>query len=292
MKQIAGINYTEPKVVLLQQSGIGCSEFSARTAYESFDKSENKSVRELNELLNDDIELESTALAYKIKQVNSIKSSKILDSLAWVHHHHSVLELSNLTYLIRGTSRAVLQEHARHRIQSLTVRSTRYTMSPIINAFLADKLTSASLFIPSNWFDSTMESMNLFVTSDPIYNMLQIKDIWCRLNYQYNTLGSDEFIKLAISKDAISNGAIIKPTNQDIFDCLQSSKNKSNVGDSFKHIVNDNWKVDMVVNFNLRILKNYFKLRSSGAAFKQIQWLSEAMKSVTPNKYLDLIVKR
>jgi len=64
------------------------------------------------------------------------------------------------------------------------------------------------------------------------------------------------------------------------------------VGDAFKHIVTDNWKVDMVVTFNLRSLKNYFDLRDSGGAWFQIRWLAQAMKEATPEKYLKLIVKK
>ena len=48
----------------------------------------------------------------------------------------------------------------------------------------------------------------------------------------------------------------------------------------------------MVVTFNLRSLKNYFDLRTSGAAWFQIRWLAEAIKKQTPEKYLKLIDKR
>ena len=77
-----------------------------------------------------------------------------------------------------------------------------------------------------------------------------------------------------------------------LYSALQCGKKKRNVGDGFKHIVSDNWKVDMVVTFNIRSLKNYFDLRDSGAAWFQIQWLAEEMKKVTPQKYLKLIDKK
>ena len=77
-----------------------------------------------------------------------------------------------------------------------------------------------------------------------------------------------------------------------LFTALENGKKKRNVGDGFKHIVSDNWKVDMVVTFNIRSLKNYFDLRDSGAAWFQIQWLAETMKEVTPVKYLKLIDKK
>lgn len=40
---------------------------------------------------------------------------------------------------------------------------------------------------------------------------------------------------------------------------------------------------------NLRSLKNYLKLRDSGAAYFQIRWLAQAVKEATPNKYLELL---
>ena len=42
--------------------------------------------------------------------------------------HESILEHINLTYSIKGISRAVLQELARHRHISLSVESTRHTL--------------------------------------------------------------------------------------------------------------------------------------------------------------------
>ena len=72
---------------------------------------------------------------YITKKCILIKNSKLLDSLAWVYQHHSVIEHSVLTFLVIGTSRGVLQEIARHRIASYTVRSTRYNMSSILCAF-------------------------------------------------------------------------------------------------------------------------------------------------------------
>ena len=43
-------------------------------------------------------------------------------------NHGSVLEHINLTYSIQGLSRACLQELARHRLISLSVESTRFTL--------------------------------------------------------------------------------------------------------------------------------------------------------------------
>lgn len=292
METVAGLAYARPQVILLQHTGIGTSEYAARTCYDSFESSENKYIQSLHEQL----ELGNTSVDGEIHQVNNLPHSNLLDQLAWTHFHHSILEHANLTYLIKGTSRGVLQEHARHRIQSISVRSTRYTLAPVINAFVAEALTNISNNHPSDWFINTLLAQDLFVTADKAYNTLQIVDIFQKLKYQFHKLGKNEFMHLAVAKSSIdwTTSPIQHPEMsmaQSIFEGLQAGKKKRNIGDSFKHIINDNWKVDLVVTFNLRSLKNYFQLRDSGAAWIQIQWLAQAMKQATPSKYLDLIIK-
>ena len=272
---VAGITYSKPTVVLLQETGIGTSELAARTCYDSFDASENDSVKLWSPELHDTLYL------------NDIEHSDLLDKLAWTHFHHSILEHANLTYLIKGTSRGVLQEHARHRIQAISVRSTRYTMSSIINAFVASQVSTT----PRVWFANTVLTFDMFVTNDEMYSRIEIDGIYSKLYYQYNTLGREEFNKLSVARTSL---VYLDPDHTDadlLYKVLESGKKKRNVGDAFKHIVSDNWKVDMVVTMNLRALKNYLTLRDSGASYFQIQWLAQAMKDVTPNKYLDLIVK-
>jgi thymidylate synthase (FAD) len=47
--------------------------------------------------------------------------------------HHSVIEHIVYTFSIKGISRALLQELARHRIASYSVKSTRYTLKELKN---------------------------------------------------------------------------------------------------------------------------------------------------------------
>ena len=49
--------------------------------------------------------------------------------------HESILEHINLTYSIKGISRALLQELARHRHISLSVESTRHTLRKKLDTF-------------------------------------------------------------------------------------------------------------------------------------------------------------
>ena len=249
----------------------------ARTAYDSFDKSEHSCIRDMGAGI--------TSLGgYEYSEMNMIESSKLLDNLAWVHHHMSVVEHANLTYLIKGTSRGVLQEIVRHRIASYTVRSTRYTMGSVINAFVASQAGGEKEF-----FISKVLGFDMLVTCNEEYNKIEIGSMYDKLSYQSKTV--QDFNNIAVAKSSLPLLEEFSNDSQALFDALEEGKKKRNVGDAFKHIVTDNMKTDMVVTFNLRSLKNYFTLRDSGASYFQIQWLAQAMKEATPKKYLDLIIK-
>jgi len=267
------IEYEKPKVTLLQQSGLGVAEIAARTCYDSFENSENECVKNAMQNLDTDA-------------INDIDDSDLLANLAWVHHHHSIIEHATLSFLVQGTSRGVLQEHARHRLQAISVRSTRYTMSSVINAFVASLETNDGF----PFFLEKLLTFNLFFITDEKYLAIEIKAIYDKLQFQYERDG--DFLKNAIAKSSLPFIEDCKGDSQTLFEAFQIGKKKRNVGDGFKHIVSDNWKVDMVVTFNIRSLKNYFDLRDSGAAWFQIQWLAQAMKEVTPKKYLKLIDKK
>jgi len=266
------ITYEKPTVTLLQESGLGVAEIAGRTCYDSFDKSENTSIK--NAMVTMDTEA-----------INAIEHSALLESLAWVHHHHSIIEHASLSYLVQGTSRGVLQEHARHRIQAISVRSTRYTMSSVINAFIA----SQEAINPFDFFYQILLNLNLFVIIDEEYLKIEIESIYKKFMFQYKR--NQNFKEESVAKSSLIFLETYKKNAQELFNALENGKKKRNVGDGFKHIVTDNWKVDMVITFNIRSLKNYFELRDSGSAWFQIQWLAQAMKKVTPFKYLQLIDK-
>jgi len=276
MEDMYGIKYSKPEVVLLQDTGIGVAEAAARTCYDSFENSENDVIQNIESAMPN---------ASMCEEINDIEDSSLLDDLAWTYFHHSILEHANLSFLIRGTSRGVLQEHARHRLQAISVRSTRYTMSSVINAFVASLHGGDKEF-----FIQKVLSFDMFVTTDEGYNRIEIGAMYDKLVYQKGLV--EDFFSIAVAKSSLELLETYKLEPETLYNALQNGKKKRNVGDAFKHIISDNVKVDMVVTFNLRSLKNYFALRDSGAAYFQIQWLAKEMMRVTPSKYLDLIVKK
>lgn len=282
-REMHGILYSLPQVVLLNEAGLGVAELAARTCYDSFDQSENEAITQAYNSIKDGLICEM-----ELSNMHHIESSELLDKLAWTHFHHSILEHVTLSYFISGTSRAVLMEHSRHRIQSISVRSTRYTMHSVLNAFVAtfpmNDYTQAMVT-----FINKIKEYDMFVVNDELES-LEIHQLFDKLHEQRKILGVDKFLELAISKDALANyrGRAVSDYNY-VLDLLNNSKNKRNVGDAFKWVVTDNWKVDMVITFNIRSLKNFFGLRDSNSAYFQMRWLAEAIKDATPEKYLKLI---
>ena len=57
----------------------------------------------------------------------------LIDRVGNKFKHASTLEHLNYNFYIKGVSRALLQELARHRIASLSVKSTRYTLKELKN---------------------------------------------------------------------------------------------------------------------------------------------------------------
>jgi len=279
---VGGVGYKKPQVVLVQNTGIGTSELGARTCYNSFESSENEAIREFNEIISETDE-QSIVLDNVIKKVNDIDDSKLLDDLSWTHFHHSILEHSVLTYYIKGTSRSCLHELVRHRIASPSVQSTRYTMSKLLNIFVvADKFNSYELF------EREVIKLDMFVTDIDYNKSVEIPSIWNKLQYQ-KTLNDDIYTEI-IAKSSL--GYLDLEDADEMLRSIQDGKAKRNVGDKFKHIVSDNWKVNLVFTINLRSLKNFLELRDSGAAYFQIRNLAKEMIKVTPIKQLKLISKK
>jgi thymidylate synthase (FAD) len=79
-----------------------CSN-AIRTCWQSFDKSDN----------------------------GGEKDKELIDRVGNKFKHSSTLEHLNYNFYIKGISRALLQELARHRMASLSVKSTRYTLKEL-----------------------------------------------------------------------------------------------------------------------------------------------------------------
>jgi thymidylate synthase (FAD) len=92
-----------------------------------------------------------------------------------------------------------------------------------------------------------------------------------------------------VPKSLLDCGIYIYSTEEYI-ECLSTST-KKNVGDSFKHIVTDNFVCHLGFSINLRSLKNLIKLRLSGSAWFQFRELSRKILEELPPEMKSLILK-
>ena len=91
------------KVELLQNTSLEVTAHAIRTCWQSHDKSDNGGEKDLD----------------------------LIDRVGNKFKHSSTLEHLSYTFYISGISRALLQELARHRIASPSVKSTRYTLKEL-----------------------------------------------------------------------------------------------------------------------------------------------------------------
>jgi thymidylate synthase (FAD) len=82
----------------------------------------------------------------------------LIKRVGFKYKHESVLEHSLLSFHIT-CSRAMLQELARHRLQSMTVKSTRYTLKELLR-----------IDYNEIWKDEVLEQFLIFVPSTALHN--------------------------------------------------------------------------------------------------------------------------
>jgi len=93
------------QITLMHHTPLEICAHAIRTCWQSFDKSDKGGDRD----------------------------KALIDRVGNKYKHASTLEHLVYTFYIQGVSRALLQELARHRVASLSVKSTRYTLKELKN---------------------------------------------------------------------------------------------------------------------------------------------------------------
>lgn len=168
------------KVQLLNKPDISIIIEATRTCYDSMSKSDNLGDKDLALL------------------------KKIIDS-----KHESVLEHMVFTFKITDISRACLQELARHRIASYSVKSTRYTLKELRNTpdnelekFLIDDIES---IVKSSAIDSLKKIKMMLNMSNPDMDKIKYALPECyktELVWTINLRSLRNFLKLRLSLKA------------------------------------------------------------------------------------------
>ena len=215
-------------VTLLQHTSLEICAKAIRTCWQSFDKSDNGGQKD-KELIN--------------RVGNKFK-------------HSSTLEHLSYTFYIKGISRALLQELARHRIASLSVKSTRYTLK---------ELKDEDSF--SNGY-SMIELKNKYTNPDEVYQ--------------------DEHM-IRASKYLVFTGILeVDFASVVALDNLRLVLKNSVANDKAKYCLPESYKTELTWSINARSLQNFIFLRSSKSALWEIKNLASKVFEALPkdHKYL------
>lgn len=116
-------------VELLHHTPLWVCSKAIRKCWASEDKSDSIFDADLGYC----IELNTDCEPHKVEAGE--KDKALIDRVGNKHKHASTLEHLSYNFDISGVSRAVLQELARHRMSSFSVKSTRYTLKELKNGF-------------------------------------------------------------------------------------------------------------------------------------------------------------
>ncbi|MCE3038741.1 FAD-dependent thymidylate synthase [Helicobacter anatolicus] len=126
------------KITLRHYTPLEVCSLAIRTCWQSFDKSDNGGEKDL----------------------------ALIDRVGNKNKHSSTLEHLYYNFYIQGISRACLQELARHRISSFSVKSSRYTLK---------ELRECQSFLPINDESKKRASRFLVFTGNEIVDKESIK---------------------------------------------------------------------------------------------------------------------
>jgi thymidylate synthase (FAD) len=175
------------KITLMHNTPLDVCAHAIRTCWQSFDKSDE----------------------------GGEKDKALIDRVGNKYKHASTLEHLVYTFYIKGVSRALLQELARHRITSLSVKSTRYTLKELKKQepFIEDDYNRAKKFIvlTDNKFVDTasikalnnLQEILKMGTSNDIAKFCLPESYKTELTWTINARSLQNFIELRSSKSAL-----------------------------------------------------------------------------------------
>ena len=213
------------QVKLLHNTPLEVTAHAIRTCWQSFDNSDNGGEKD-KELIN--------------RVGNKFKHASTLEHLVY-------------TFYVSGISRALLQELARHRIASYSVKSTRYTLKE-----LKDEISFTNGM-------SAIELSEKYTNKDEVYQDIHMKRaskylVWTNeLFVDFSSIVALENLRLALVS-GISN-------------------------DRAKFCLPESYKTELTWTINARSLQNFISLRSGKSALWEIRDLANCVFETLPTEH-------
>lgn len=218
------------KVELLQHTSLDVCAHAIRTCWQSFDKSDDGGEKD-KDLIN--------------RVGNKFK-------------HASTLEHLTYTFYISGISRALLQELARHRMASPSVKSTRYTLKELKNE------------------DSFTDGMS----------MVELKEKYTNPNEVY----ADKHMQRAENYLVFTGELGVDFSSVVALENLRLMLIDGVANDRAKYCLPESYKTELTWTVNARSLQNFISLRSSKSALWEIRDLAKELFNALPGEHQYLFV--
>jgi thymidylate synthase (FAD) len=188
------------------------------------------------------------------------KDRELIDRVGNKMKHASTLEHLTYTFYISGISRALLQELSRHRMASLSVKSTRYTLKE-----LRDEE-------PFCWVSTKEESDNLEIATA------------CDLAGVDWTVAEDVHERadkyIVNTDDRPTNLASLKALENLRLILVNGTSN-----DKAKYCLPESYKTELTWTINARSLQNFISLRTDKSALWEIQDLAKEVYNKLPEDH-------
>jgi thymidylate synthase (FAD) len=181
------------------------------------------------------------------------KDKDLINRVGNKFKHASTLEHLTYTFYISGVSRALLQELARHRMASPSVKSTRYTLKE-----LKDEISFTNGM-------SAIELSEKYTNKNEVY-----LDKYMIRGSKYLVWTNELFVDFS-SLVALENLRLV---------LISGISN-----DKAKFCLPESYKTELTWTINARSLQNFISLRSSSAALWEIRDLANKLFEKLPNDH-------
>lgn len=228
------------KVILLHHTPLHIASDGARTCWSSQDKSDTERAGWYDDPLGS--RFRPTTIGPK--------DLALIDRVGNQFHHASILEHISMNFFIDGISRACLQELARHRLASLSVKSSRYTLKELKN--------------------------------EPSFKNRVFPEGETEVCYTYNYTNANRY--LVFIEDTVINEFAI-----DALDKLRKAIVGGISNDKAKYCMPEAYRTQLTWTINLRSLQNFLSLRTDKKALPEIQHLAHLIYEELPSNIQSLV---
>lgn len=265
------------KVTLLHHTPLYIASDGARTCWSSQDKSDTINIKVCEDCESTNV----NSITMMCNECNSdridiikpigTKDLALLDRVGNQFHHGSILEHVSFNFFIDGISRACLQELARHRMASPSVKSSRYTLKELKD----EQLLLSRELIEANPEYKYQGDGWWIKDSNPYYSDR------LNSNFVYDTVLIEKYCVLP--QNLMSYQKKLHYTNKGrMLWTVQENLKEGQSNDIAKYDLGESYRTQLTWTINLRSLQNFLSLRTDRKALPEIQHLARLIYKALP----------